>query len=246
MSYNKELNTRLFLQNEEERTHVEYRHEYNFYSNVAEGNVEAVKAVLADPNNISQYENPEYGRLSKDFIRNIRYHFIVSVSLITRQCVENGLERELAYTLSDIYIGKMDTLQTARQIIELHNEMLLDFTHKMADLPKKKVYSMQVVKAIEYICRSRNKHITAQSVADKLNINRSYLSTIFKRETGVNISDFIRREKLKAAANMLRFSDYSCADIAEYFGFASQSHFIQCFSREYGVTPNNYRKRFRR
>ncbi len=241
MSYNKELNNRLFLQNEEERTHVEYRHEYSFYSNVAEGNIEAVKAVLADPNNISQYENPEYGRLSKDFIRNIRYHFIVSVSLITRQCVENGLERELAYTLSDIYIGKMGTLQTARQIIELHNEMLLDFTQKMADLPKQQVYSMQVVKAIEYICQSRNKHITAQSVADKLNINRSYLSTIFKRETGVNISDFIRREKLKAAANMLRFSAYSCADIAEYFGFASQSHFIQCFSREYGVTPNNYR-----
>lgn len=246
MSYNKELNTRLFQQSEEERNHVEYRHEYSFYSNVAEGNIDAVKEVLADPNNVRLYENPEYGRLSKDFVRNVRYHFIVSTALITRQCVENGLERELAYTLSDIYISKMDLLRTAKEIIELHNEMLIDFTKKMADLPKQSVYSMHVMRAIDCICRSRNKHITAQSVAETLNMNRSYLSTIFKRETGTSISEFIRREKLKAAANMLRFSDYSCSDISEYFGFASQSHFIKLFSQEYGVTPNKYRNRFKR
>lgn len=105
---------------------------------------------------------------------------------------------------------------------------------------------MQVMKAIDLICRSRNRHITAGTVAAELNINRSYLSTIFKRETGTGISDFIRREKLKAAANMLRFSDYSCSDIAEYFGFASQSHFIKLFSQEYGLTPNKYRNRFKR
>lgn len=137
MSMNRELNSRLFRQSEEQQSHVEYRHEYSFYSNVSEGNIEAVTATLADPNNVSQYENPEYGRLSKDFVRNIRYHFVVSTALITRQCVENGLERELAYTLSDIYIGKMDLLRTAKEIIELHNEMLLDFTKKMADLPKR-------------------------------------------------------------------------------------------------------------
>lgn len=245
MSMNRELNSRLFTQSEEQQNHVEYRHEYSFYSNVAGGNIETVKAILADPNNVTQYENPEYGRLSKDFVRNIRYHFIVSTALITRQCVENGLERELAYTLSDIYIGKMDLLRTAKEIIELHNEMLLDFTQKMADLPKQKVYSMQVMRAINYICQNRNRRITAQSVAENLNINRSYLSTIFKKETGVSICDFIRREKLKAAANMLRFSDYSCSDIAEYFGFASQSHFIQLFRVEYGETPNKYRNRFR-
>lgn len=246
MSINRELNFRLFAQSEEQQSHVEYRHEYSFYSNVAEGNIEEVQKVLADPNNVSLYESPEYGKLSKDLIRNIRYHFVVSTALITRQCVENGLERELAYTMSDIYIGKMDLLRTAKEIIGLHNEMLLDFTRKMADLPKRQVYSMQVMKAIDYICRSRNHHITAGSVAEKLNINRSYLSTIFKRETGESISDFIRREKLKAAANMLRFSDYSCSDIAEYFGFASQSHFIKLFFGEYGVTPNKYRNRFRR
>ena len=43
---------------------------------------------------------------------------------------------------------------------------------------------------------------------------------------------------------MLRFSDYSYADIAEYFGFSSQSHFIQCFQKCYACTPAEFRKRY--
>ncbi len=244
MSMNKELNSRLFLQREEQNRHVEYKHEYSFYNNVTEGNVEAVTMILADPNDIRMYEDPKYGQLSRDFLQNIRYHFVVSVALITRLCVENGLERELAYTLSDLYIGRMDLIQSAPQILSLHNEMLLDFTQKMANLPKKQVYSMQIVKAIEYTNHHRNERLTVDMIAETLGINRCYLSSLFMKETHESISSFIRREKIKAAANMLRFSDYPYSDIAEYFGFASQSHFIRCFRKETGFTPMNYRKHF--
>lgn len=124
--------------------------------------------------------------------------------------------------------------------------MLMDFTKKMAGLPKRYVYSIHIVRAIEYIYKHRNERLTVQDTAEALNINRSYLSSLFKKETGVSISGFIRREKIKATANMLRFSDFSYADIAEYFGFASQSHFTQLFRMETGYTPAEYRKRFSR
>lgn len=246
MSMNKELNAKLFQRREEQLSHVEYDHEYKYYDNITTGNIEEVKKVLADPSNITRYESPEYGKLSKDFLRNIRYHFVVSASLITRLCVEKGLERELAYTLSDLYIGKMDIAKTAEQIIVLHNEMLMDFTHKMADLPKQQVYSIQIVKAIDYILKHRNNKLTVQDIADELHINRSYLSSLFKKETGKSISEFIREEKIKAAANMLKFSEYSYGDIAEYFGFASQSHFIKCFREKTGLSPKEYRKKHSR
>ena len=246
MSMNKELNAKLFQRREEQTHHVEYNHEYKYYDNITEGRIEEVQKVLADPKNITMYEAPEYGKLSKDFLRNMRYHFVVSTALITRLCVEKGLERELAYTLSDLYIGKMDIAKRAEQIIVLHNEMLMDFTHKMADLPKQKVYSIQIVKAIDYILKHRTVKLTVQDIADELNINRSYLSSLFKKETGKSISDFIREEKIKAAANMLKFSDYSYSDIAEYFGFASQSHFIECFRKQTGFSPKEYRKKYSR
>lgn len=243
MSLNRELNSRLFAQREEQLAHVEYKDEFGFYNIVVRGDVDAVRNAFVSPSYVGIYDEPRYGRLSKDSLRNMRYHFVVSVSLITRLCVEHGLERELAYTLSDLYIGKMDLLAKAEQILELHNEMLLDFTVKMAKLGSKAAYSLQVVRAIEYIYRRRNERLTVESVAAALGVNRSYLSALFARETGGSMSAFIRSEKIKAAANMLKFSDYSYAEVAEYFGFASQSHFIQCFKKEMSVTPREYRKR---
>ena len=243
MSMNRELNSRLFTQREEQLAHVEYKDEFGFYNIVVQGNIEAVKKAFVSPDYVGLYDEPQYGRLSKDSLRNMRYHFVVSVSLITRLCVEHGLERELAYTLSDLYIGKMDLLQKPGEILSLHNEMLLDFTVKMANLPKTSVYSIQVVRAIEYIYRHRNERLTVESAASALSINRSYLSALFARETGRSMGSFIRSEKIKAAANMLKFSDYSYAEVSEYFGFASQSHFIQCFKKEMGVTPREYRRK---
>lgn len=244
MSMKKELNNRLFIQREEQLSHIEYKEEYGYYSNIAAGNLEAVRQRLSNPENEHQYNSPGYGRLSKNPVRNTRYHFIVSVALITRLCVENGLERELAYTLSDLYISKMDLLQTTKQILTLHNEMLLDFTQQMAGLPKRQVYSVQVLKAMDYIYQNLNGRLSVNSIAKSLGLNRSYLSYLFHKETGINISHFIHSEKAKAAANMLRFSEYSCSSIATYLGFSSQSHFIQCFRKETGYTPSEYRKNF--
>lgn len=241
MTMERELNSRLFLQREECIGHVEYSHEYQFYDNIARGDIEAVKKDLVNPEDVSRYESEEYGKLSKDYLRNICYHFVISVAMITRACVEKGLERELAYTLSDLYIGRMDMLRQANEIGELYNEMLMDFAKKMAMLPKQKVYSVQIVKALEYIYMHRNERLTVSQIAEELSINRSYLSMLFRKETGSSISDFIRREKVKAAQNMLRFSEYSYGDVAEYFGFASQSHFIKCFKEQTGMTPKEYR-----
>lgn len=130
------------------------------------------------------YEKPEYGRLSNDFLRNMRYHFVVSAALLTRFCTEKGLERELAYTLSDIYINRMDNATSAEEIIVIHNEMLMDLTKRMSEIPKKNVYSLYVIKAMEYICRHRTQRLTVQMLADELKINRSYLSSIFKKRNG--------------------------------------------------------------
>lgn len=242
MNINKELNNRLFSQSENDIHHEEYNNEFKFYSNIVHGDIDAVKNTFCDTENINMYESSKYGRLSADKLRNIRYHFVVSIALITRLCVDNGLERELAYTLSDLYISQMDTLRSAEQILELYNNMLLGFTEKMAELQKQNVFSVHIVNAIDYICRHRTNKITVNSVAEALDMNRSYLSSLFKKEMGISVSEYIRNEKLSAAANMLKYSDLAYSEISEYFGFSSQSHFIGHFKKRYGFTPAEYRK----
>lgn len=244
MTYHRELQNRLFQQQENNMTHMEYQQECSYYEDIVHGRLDRLHLQLIKPENIHAYNAKEYGQLSKNPLQNLRYHFVVSVSIITRLCVEHGLEQELAYTLSDLYINKMDELPTAEQILQLQNEMVIDFTQKMANLPKQQGYSMHVIKGIEYICHHLHQRLTVSEVAKALSVNRSYFSALFAKETGLSVSHFIRQEKLHAAANMLRFSDYSYTEIAEYFGFSSQSHFIQCFQKEFSCTPAVYRKQY--
>lgn len=112
---------------ESETYHRPMEEEYSFYSAVKNGDMDFVR------NNLNQgvFANPEgMGVLSKNPLTNIKYHFVVTVALVTRNCVEGGLELEQAYRLSDFYILKMDSCPTVKAITDLHKDMVLDFPVK--------------------------------------------------------------------------------------------------------------------
>jgi len=108
-------------------------------------------------------------------------------------------------------------------------------------LQKKKTYSRQTGKAIDYISNHLNTRLALTDIAEALDMAPSYLSKLFTKETGESISAYIKEEKLKAAANMLQYSDISISEISEYYHFSSQSHFTASFTEYHGVTPKKYR-----
>ena len=85
--------------------------------------------------------------------------------------------------------------------------------------------------------------ITVAAIAEELEMNASYLSTLFAKETGTSVSSYIRSRKLLAAKHLLTYESYSCTDIAEYLGFSHESHFSALFAKEEGITPKQYRKK---
>ena len=59
------------------------------------------------------------GKLSPDPIRNMKYLFVVSTALASRFVVEAGVPLETAYAISDLYIQRADTLESAKEIRSL-------------------------------------------------------------------------------------------------------------------------------
>ena len=72
-------------------------------------------------------------------------------------------------------------------------------------------------------------------------LHTSHLSRLFNQNPGLSISDYIRKKKIEKAQNLLRFSDFTYVEIANYLSFSSQSHFIQTFEHYVGMTPKQYR-----
>lgn len=242
MKTNQELSYRLFRQREEAFEHVTYEDEYKLYYAVASGNISYVEPIAGEYMKPYAAGHEKNGVLSKNPLQNIKYHAVIFVALITRLCVEHGMLREDAYTLSDLFINRIDICKTPSDILYIQGEALLDFTQRMAELEKENVYSLPILHAIEYINKHLQDDLTLHAIADTLHLSSSYLSYLFKKETGRNIKEYIIHKKLKAAEDLLLHSDMGYSDIAEYFHFSSQSYFISCFKKATGQTPKQYRQ----
>lgn len=222
----------------DEVEHREMNEEFQFYQAVSHGNIEEVRR------NCEQgmfVKTEGVGVLSKNPVTNLKYHFVITTAFITRLCRQNGMELEQVFRLSDFYIQKLDYIHTIEEIHNLHDEMVLDYTEKMRKYFRSNMDSKHVNACKEYIYAHIKERITIEDLADKLGVSANYLSRLFKKETGISVSGYIREKKIEMSKNLLRFSEYSMIDIANRLSFSSQSHFIQQFREVVGMTPKKYR-----
>lgn len=116
-------------------SHRPLEEEYAFYHAVSSGDINFVQENCSQ----NKFASPNgMGVLSYDPLTNMKYHFVVTVAMIVRHCVEAGMELEQAYRLSDFYILKMDACMSIAAICKLHDSMVLDYTGKMLLLKKRK------------------------------------------------------------------------------------------------------------
>ncbi len=230
-----------FLNREKSLSHLAMEKEYAFYRAVAEGDEEGVSR------HFMPLTSEGLGKLSDNTVRNMKYHLIITIALLTRFCIESGLPAEDAYSLSDIYIRRVDVYTMEEQVSSLHREIVNEYTRRMQNLKRKSPFSMHVTLAVEYIDTHLHSKISLAMMAESLGIGKTYLCDIFRKETGFTVGEYINRSRIRAAENMLKYSEYSGAEIGNFLGFSGHSHFISAFRKETGMTPGEYRaKNFRK
>lgn len=218
--------------------HRQTSEEFLFYRAVANGDVDAVRKNCE----IGRFlEQDGVGVLSKNPVTNLKYHFVITTAMVARMCRQNGMELELAFRMSDFYIQKLDNVHDIQGVQKLHDQMVMDYAEKMRRYLRKDTKSKHINDCKEYIYSHIKERITIENLAEEFGVSASYLSRLFKKETGVSVSEYIREQKIAIAKNLLRFSDYSMIEIANRLAFSSQSHFIQQFRESVGMTPKKYR-----
>ncbi|MCQ2543271.1 MAG: helix-turn-helix transcriptional regulator [Lachnospiraceae bacterium] len=233
---NRELIYKEYLMRENYVFHAPYNPEMEFYELVMSGNKKKVEELLIE----DFCDKKGLGILSENAVNNFRYHFVITAAMLSRYCIEGGMEHEKAYNLSDLYISRVDKCRNLKEISELHKKMVREYVRRMSDIKTKKVYSKHVITSINYIYDHLHERITLENVARESNISEAYLSRLFKEEMGMSVSEYISRKKIETARNMIEYSDYSFAEISNILAFPSQSYFVKVFKKYEGVTPGKY------
>lgn len=228
----------LYSQREKIVPHDGYNREQLFLNYIKRGDYENLKLIL---HSLIQHSSPS--TLSDNEREQALFNLIACTTLVTRYAIEGGLNKSLAYNLSDYYIRKAKKCTQMKEIKELLFSMALDFATRVSSTRLNGTCSLPVAKACEYIFSNLHYNISLKDIACAVNRSEGYLSTLFKKETGMTIMEFIRKERLKEACSLLCHTSMSCQEIAASLSFSSQSYFSELFRAEMGVTPSEYRSR---
>ncbi|MEG1515507.1 MAG: response regulator [Clostridia bacterium] len=105
---------------------------------------------------------------------------------------------------------------------------------------QRELYPVKRAKA--YIADHLSSSLKLENIADSAMISPGYLSTLFKKETGEAISEYILQLRLDEARRLLRDTSLNIGEIAGRVGYTDPKHFSKMFHQQTGSRPMEYRR----
>lgn len=235
----------IFERQEMDEPHNPYDQEIRESASIENGDIEMYRK------SISEDYTGKLGTLSKDELRNAKNLSIVLMTLASRAAIRGGLLPEVAFSMSDIFIQKIEEMTDPIATVNLARQFQVEYIKAVAEIRQQKQASRShsekniwVEQAKTYIFKHLHEKIRIQDIAEFLHLNANYLSELFKQCESITLTDFILKEKVKLTKNLLAYSPYSYIEIATYLGFSSQSHLGKVFKKYTGMTLRQYRQKY--
>ena len=177
--------------------------------------------------------------------KQAEYMAVTSIAIMTRAAIRGGLPSKTAFELSDLYLQKVTRSKSELRFLQISDQAAMDFCQRVQELNANKRHGALIERVKDYVARKLYQPISVSQMAEELSYNRTYLSGKFAEQTGLTIQEYIRRERLHAAANLLIYSDRAIAQIAEILQFSSAGRFSGYFREQFGMSPSAYRQKNR-
>ena len=185
-------------------------------------------------------ENAMEKRVS-DPVRNAKNYGIIMNTLLRKAAESGGVHPIYLDRISSEFAMRIEQISTLSD----NAELMLDMFRSYCRLVRKhsiQKYSPVVQKAILAIEADFSANVSPSLLAKQQNISSGYLSAIFKKETGVTLSEYIREKKIEHAKHLLSTTHLQVQTIALHCGIMDVQYFSKIFKKQTGKTPKEYRE----
>lgn len=142
-------------------------------------------------------------------------------------------------TKNDGYVS-MSKIQLFSILISLIRNY--DYINKEIDLSNFESFVPVISKVTDYIHNNLEEKLSLKDIAKYVNVNPTYLSTLFKKINGISLWEYIITKRVEKAIDLLKNTNMKKLDIAFQCGFSSSSNFYKAFYNVTGKTPSHYQK----
>ena len=119
-----------------------------------------------------------------------------------------------------------ELVQTSRAKVEVGNKRLRDFYIK---------------EAMSYIDFNYSRDVSVEEIADACGLNRSYFGKLFKETMGQSPQQYLIQYRMTKAAELLKATRISIAEVGRSVGYENQLHFSRAFKNVFSISPSQYR-----
>lgn len=158
--------------------------------------------------------------------------------------IESELYERLHTAQRSLFEEKVE-MKTAQEVETWFREVVvLPMTHYMESRAKDH-YKTISDRMRHMIHEEFDTDITLESCADRLSYHPDYIKKVFRKETGINFSDYVGQYRMDMAKQWLRETDLKVNEIAEKLRYTNAQNFIRFFRKLEGKTPGQYRNEHR-
>lgn len=188
-----------------------------------------------------QFRRFDLGERFTATLRHRKNALIILNTLLRKSIERANVHPYYLDAISTKYSLKIETITSAEEQNEMDNAMLKEYCAYVRRYSVKK-YSPLVQKVINHINLNLDSQLSLKPLAEMCFISPSYLSNLFKQETGSTLTDYINTQRVQRAAYFLQTTASSISTIAESVGILDVNYFTKIFKKIMGVTPTQYRR----
>ena len=211
-----------------------YEAENRFIKNIAQGNYH--KAELS-------FESSTLFDIEKrlaDPVRNFK-NYCITMNTLLRKAAENGMVHPMHIDrISFDFARKIETVTSTENGKKLMREMIRKYGLLVKNYSMKD-YSLLVQKVITRVESDLTADQTLNAHAQLLNVSPSYLSTLFRKEVGITLTEYVNRKRIEYGVFLLNTTTMQIQTIAQHCGISDINYFTRIFKKQIGKTPKEYR-----
>lgn len=216
---------------------------------INENMIQSFAALLQEPNkekiilfteNLYQTIKTKTGT-SVGEVKNLFYQMLLML-------IEEGKRRGL--DLSNFSHGEEEYLWVVMSKIDTFKQLKIYFLKKaeqiLDSIKNIESNSAAVLEVIKYIRGNySDKEIRVNLLADHVHLTPTYLSTLFRKETGKTISEYMTEVRIEKSAELLMEPQVKLYEIADKSGYNDVNYFTKAFKKIKGITPSQFRRKYK-
>lgn len=176
----------------------------------------------------------------EDPVRNLKNFGIIMNTLLRKAAEQGGVHPIYLDSVSADFARKVESKSSLASLHELMGEMYVSYCRLVKKHATRR-YSPLVQKTVACIDSDLSAELSLKSMAAILNVNGSYLSTLFKQETGQTLTEYVQQKRIAMAKSLLKTTKLQVQTIAQSCGFLDIQYFTKVFKKHTGMTSKEYR-----